>query len=502
MMKNAIAILIAASLIAAAPHAVASQEPSPSPATSPASVKIAGRDVPAPKRRTFVSPIFPPEAQAAGQRGIVILELLIDESGKVSTADVVRSVPPFDDAALAAARQWEYEVTKVDGKAVPVRLTVPITFALKLPELTREAGIPELRQGAAPAFPLGVKGSGKVVADVTLLPDGSVAEAAIREGDSPWAEVLLQTLRTWRFTSDPEGGAVAFEVRADFQQGPPPKVDLKLSGLHAGARHAAVTPSTPAPASVPPPPEASPAATPTPAAVPAAAPTPAPATPTVTAAAPTATPGPASSAAGPASSTASSGSTASTIAPPPPVAMPSPGALPHPTGLSTPPPVQTPPAAPSPLPGAVPSSSTPTPPPVEVIPGGPPAPVPAGPGGVPPGASAPAVGAPPRVEAGVSAVRDVSLGAGVPDLTKGRRPVAPPLARMSSVSGSVQIQFSVDASGASSIQNVSGPDLLKEAARQAVSSWSFRRTTAERLYLVAVFQYDGDRAQADVRKAE
>jgi outer membrane biosynthesis protein TonB len=96
----------------------------------------------------------------------------------------------------------------------------------------------------------------------------------------------------------------------------------------------------------------------------------------------------------------------------------------------------------------------------------------------------------------------VSLAAGVPDLTKGRRPVSPPLARMSSVSGSVQVQFSVDAAGSASIQNVTGPDLLKDAARQAVATWAFRRTTAERMYLVAVFRYEGDRAQAEVHKAE
>ena len=108
----------------------------------------------------------------------------------------------------------------------------------------------------------------------------------------------------------------------------------------------------------------------------------------------------------------------------------------------------------------------------------------------------------PRSEPGVSAVRDVALGPGVPDLTKGRRPVAPPLARMSSLSGAVQVQFSVDASGSSSIQSVNGPDLLKEAARQAVATWNFRRTSAERVYLVATFNYDGDKAQAEVKRAE
>src|SRR5262249_17819396 len=147
---------------------------------------VAGRDVPAPKRSHFVLPVFPPEAQAAGLRGIVILELLIDPSGKVATADVIRSVPPFDDAALVAARQWTYETTKVDGKAVPVRLTVPITFALRLPDMTRDPGIPELRQGALPPFPAGEKGPATVVTDVTLQPDGTLAEAAIKEGESPW----------------------------------------------------------------------------------------------------------------------------------------------------------------------------------------------------------------------------------------------------------------------------------------------------------------------------
>ncbi len=114
-MKHATAILIAASLSAAAPQKVASQEPgsppaavpSPAPAAAPAApsnVKVAGRDVPAPKRTRFVSPVFPVEAQAAGQRGIVIIELVIDEAGKVSTADVLRSVPPFDEAALTSPR--------------------------------------------------------------------------------------------------------------------------------------------------------------------------------------------------------------------------------------------------------------------------------------------------------------------------------------------------------------------------------------------------------------
>ena len=113
---------------------------------------------------------------------------------------------------------------------------------------------------------------------------------------------------------------------------------------------------------------------------------------------------------------------------------------------------------------------------------------------------APATPAPPTP--GLSAVRDVTLAAGVPDLVKGRRPVAPPLARMQGVSGTVDVSFAVDAAGSAAVREVTGPDSLKEAARQTVASWTFRRTTPERLFLAATLTYKGDTASAAVRAQE
>jgi TonB family protein len=402
--------------------------------------RAAGTEVPVPKRSKFVQPEYPAAALAQGLRGIVILALTIDGSGKVAAVDVVRSLPPFDDAATAAARQWEYEVTRVEGRAVPVRLTVPITFALKLPEISREQGIPELRQGVSPPFPpapsdRAARETNTVEADLTVDPAGQVVEAEIKSGESPWSEALLQALRTWRFI--PTGGErmVSFQVRADFVSSGrgTPRVELKLSGL----RHL----DTPAPQTAEelpdPPPTTDPAAPDTPAA---------PATPTAESPAP------------------------SPQAPAPPEAVPAAGQ-----------PASNPPA-PSPS-GAPPATDTaaaaPPAPAVEIIP---PAPEP-----------------PRPVEPGVSAIQDVTLGAGVPDLSKGRRPVAPPLARMNSISGNVEVRFVVEASGSSSVRDVTGPELLKEAARQTVASWMFRRTTPERLPLVAVFAYMGDGATASVR---
>ena len=80
--------------------------------------------------------------------------------------------------------------------------------------------------------------------------------------------------------------------------------------------------------------------------------------------------------------------------------------------------------------------------------------------------------------------------------------MAPPLARMHGLSGTVDVNFAVDASGSASVREVNGPDQLKEAARQTVASWVFRRSSTERLFMAATFTYKGDTALAAVKPQE
>ena len=440
----------------------------PRPGTSQdAPPKVAGVDVPAPKRTKSVPPHYPPEAQAIGMRGIVILELVVGPDGKVVSARVTRSVPPFDDAALTAAREWEYEITKVEGKPVSVILTVPIEFKMRLPEMSRDDGIPELRQGVVPAFPAGAgPETATVTAEVTLDPDGHVAEARIKSGESPWAESVIQALRTWRFSPVDGPGGLAFEVKAEFASGGKggPRVDLRLSGprrIEAPAV-AEASPAPPAGSAVSPAPtaEATPLPSPVPPATttpPSAAPSPAPAAPTAPTPTPPSTPSPAPAVPRPA-------------APPEELIRNPAGGTPAPSPAAPPPTTGTPPA-----PGPAGATASPAP-------------------------AVPATPAPPTP--GISAVRDVTLAPGVPDLVKGRRPMAPPLARMQAISGTVDVHFAVDAAGSATVREIAGPDALKEAARQTVASWSFRRSTPERLFLAATFTYKGDTAAAAVRAQE
>src|SRR5579859_7888242 len=97
------------------------------------SVKEAGKDVPAPQRVKVVMPKYPPQALSRGERALVIIEIIIDETGKVAEAKVLHGTPEFSEAALEAIRQWRYEATKVAGHPVRVRMTVPLSFATKLP---------------------------------------------------------------------------------------------------------------------------------------------------------------------------------------------------------------------------------------------------------------------------------------------------------------------------------------------------------------------------------
>lgn len=75
-------------------------------------------------------PVYPPEAMAAGVKGNVIAEVVIDPGGEVIDAKIFRSIPMLDEAALAAVRNWHFQPTMVNGRPVPVRMFVTVNFTL------------------------------------------------------------------------------------------------------------------------------------------------------------------------------------------------------------------------------------------------------------------------------------------------------------------------------------------------------------------------------------
>ncbi len=92
-------------------------------------VRIGG-DIREPAKIRDVRPVYPEEAKEARVQGIVILEATIDETGAVSDARVLRSVPMLDEPALDAVLQWRFTPTVLNGVPVPVIMTVTVNFTL------------------------------------------------------------------------------------------------------------------------------------------------------------------------------------------------------------------------------------------------------------------------------------------------------------------------------------------------------------------------------------
>lgn len=88
-----------------------------------------GGSVAAPSRLDVAK--YPPEAAAAGIQGNVLAEIVVNEAGLVSEARIVRSIPMLDEAALRAVQNWRFEPATVDGRSVPVRMTVTVNFTTR-----------------------------------------------------------------------------------------------------------------------------------------------------------------------------------------------------------------------------------------------------------------------------------------------------------------------------------------------------------------------------------
>ena len=71
----------------------------------------------------------------------MVLLLDIDDKGKVTAVGVAEPANPpglgFDEAAMVAAHQFEFEPAEVDGKPIAVQLTYRYRFKLKPKEPAR-----------------------------------------------------------------------------------------------------------------------------------------------------------------------------------------------------------------------------------------------------------------------------------------------------------------------------------------------------------------------------
>jgi TonB family protein len=83
----------------------------------------------APRKVRDVKPEFPAVAVLSGLRGIVVLQALVSEAGCVREVSLLKGAhPSLDGAAIRAVSRWRYTPTLLDGKPVPVTMTVTVNF--------------------------------------------------------------------------------------------------------------------------------------------------------------------------------------------------------------------------------------------------------------------------------------------------------------------------------------------------------------------------------------
>lgn len=115
---------------------VEDDEPPPPPKPTPTPAP--------PKPKTIVSggvlngkaiskpqPPYPPIAKAARAAGVVTVQIVVDESGRVISATAVSGHPLLQQAAVAAARQARFSPTLLSGQPVKVSGVITYNFVLQ-----------------------------------------------------------------------------------------------------------------------------------------------------------------------------------------------------------------------------------------------------------------------------------------------------------------------------------------------------------------------------------
>ena len=93
-----------------------------------------GNGVSLPRLLREVKPQYTSDAMRAKVQGTVLVECVVRQDGSVGDVQVVRSLDPvfgLDQEAIKAAKQWRFQPGTRMGEAVPVLITIELTFTLR-----------------------------------------------------------------------------------------------------------------------------------------------------------------------------------------------------------------------------------------------------------------------------------------------------------------------------------------------------------------------------------
>jgi periplasmic protein TonB len=77
------------------------------------------------------APIYPVFARTTNLEGVVVMDILVDPTGKVAQVKVVSGPVPLRQAAMDAIRQWKYQPAQLNGKPIQFHTNANVRFALR-----------------------------------------------------------------------------------------------------------------------------------------------------------------------------------------------------------------------------------------------------------------------------------------------------------------------------------------------------------------------------------
>jgi protein TonB len=84
----------------------------------------------APRLIKNTKPVYPQDAFIKKIEGQVLVEALVDSTGRVARTRVIQSVPALDAAAIQCVTQWVFSPAVKKGRAVSTLIHVPVTFRI------------------------------------------------------------------------------------------------------------------------------------------------------------------------------------------------------------------------------------------------------------------------------------------------------------------------------------------------------------------------------------
>ena len=180
-----------------------------------------------PKPLSTPEPDYPAGYKESGERGMVVLELLIDEGGRVVGSTVIASTDGrLAAACMTATAKWRYEAGVKGGHAVYSRMRVSFSFG---PEGGQERAegpfvTPVVVYQEQPVYPFSLRLSGikgKVVVEFIVDPQGNVIQPSVIESSHPDFEApTIEALLNSKFKPGLKNGHPVFtrmEVPILFQ---------------------------------------------------------------------------------------------------------------------------------------------------------------------------------------------------------------------------------------------------------------------------------------------